>query len=290
MKKRASKINLFKYLDYRSYLLDWYRELKTSRNSVSFREFSKRAGLKSTGYLKLVMEGKRNLTDESVEQFILALGLNKQEQEFFRSLVHYNQAKTIEQKDAGYQRLLRSRKFSQLRKIDKEQYEYYADWYHPVVRELILSTKYDGTPESIAKQISPAVTPAQVEKSIQLLEKLGFIEKTPENRWKQASSLVSTGAEVASHIVFTYQKNLLDLSKETLQALPPAKRDVSTMTLGIAPGRLPQLKKMIQDFRKEVLKLVAVDTEIDKVVQLNIQLFPLAESASNAEQTTGAAT
>lgn len=278
MKKRASKIKIFNYLDYRLYLKDWYRDLKTSGDPVTFRDFSKRAGLKSTGYLQMVMEGERNLGEESLGQFIIGLGLKKQEEEFFRNLVYYNQAKTNEEKDLYYQRLLRSRKFNQLKPIEKEQYDYYADWYHPVVRELVVSEKFDGTPASIAHQISPKITPAQVEKSILLLEKLGFIEKTCDNRWKQASSLVSTGAEVASHIIFNYQKNILDLTKTALENISPRERDISTMTLGVSEGRLPQIKKMIQEFRKEVLKLVSMDANVKHVVQFNIQLFPLTES------------
>lgn len=280
MRALPAKINVFTYMDYRKFLQDWYHAAKKSRAPISFREFSKRAGLKSTGYLKLVMEGARNLSPESLDQFIVALDLQKQEQDFFRNLVHYNQANASDEKNVHYQRLVRSRKFQELRPITREQYDYYADWYHPVVRELVVSHQFDGTPESIAAQIFPTITAAQVEKSIQLLHTLGFIEKTAKHRWKQSSSIVSTGAEVASHVVFSYQKNLLDLAKEVLEHLPTQERDVSTMTLGIVADRIPELKKMIQNFRRDVLKLVALDTNVDQVVQLNLQLFPLTKSAA----------
>ncbi len=221
------------------------------------------------------MDGERNLTEESLSQFIIGLKLNKQEQDFFRNLVFYNQAKTNEQKDLYYQKLLRSRKYNQLRPIERDQYEYYSTWYHPVVRELAVSQKFDGTFESISKLLSPEISPSQVEKSIELLEKLRMIERTKDGRWKQASTLISTGAEVSSVAIFNYHKILLDLSKEILDKTPASQRDISTMTLGIVKGRLPQLKKKIQEFRQEILKLVAMDTEPDEVVQLNIQLLPM---------------
>lgn len=275
-----SRINLFQYRDYRRFLRDWYAAAKKSRGSFSFRTFSKRAGFRSTNFFKLVMDGERNLTEKSVIPFMVGLNLNKQEQEFFRSLVFYNQADTDRERDAHYRRLLQSRKFSQLKSIEKRQYDYYSNWYHPVVRELVVSKECDGTPEWIAGKISPPITPAQVEKSIEILEALGFIEKTGPGKWRQASSLVSTGPEVVSHVVLNYHQNLLDLTKEVLETVPPTERDISTMTLGVVKGRIPELKKRVQEFRKEVLKMVSVDTVPEEVVQLSIQLFPLTRSSA----------
>ncbi|MFO1462854.1 MAG: TIGR02147 family protein [bacterium] len=277
MKGPSSAVSVFHYLDYRKFLRDWYQEAKASRGSFSFRTFSKRAGFQSTNFFKLVMDGDRNLTEESISKFTLALKLNKQEQEFFRNLVFFNQAKTNEQKSHYYAKLLQSKKYSELKPIEKNQYEYYSAWYHPVIRELAVSKKCDGSPDSIARQLSPEVSVAQVERSLQLLESLGFIQKTSDGRYRQASPLVSTGAEVASLVVFNYHKLLLSLCQEVMDQSSPVRRDVSTMTLGIAKGRIPQLKKKIQEFRQEVLKLVADDAEPDEVVQLNIQLFPLTQ-------------
>lgn len=277
MKKDPSKINLFAYVDYRKYLKDLYQQAKRSRGSFSFRLFSKRAGFKSTNFLKLIMEGDRNLSEDSLSKFIIGLKLNKQEQEFFRNLVYFNQAKAHEQKDLYYKRLLRSRKYNQLKPIEREQYDYYSAWYHPVVRELVVSKKFDGSIESLARQISPEIPPAQIQKSIELLERLGFIQKTSKGKWKQASSLVSTGSEVPSVMVFNYHKLLLDLTKEILDTVPSPRRDISTMTLGMAQGRIPEIKKKIQEFRQEILKMVAMDNTPDEVVQLNIQLFPLTQ-------------
>lgn len=278
--RRPSPINVFEYTDYRAFLRDWYETAKKSGGTLSYRAFAQRAGLKSINFFKFVMEGARNLTEDSIVKFATALKLNKQEQEFFRGLVLYNQAKTPEEKNARYELLLRSRKYSQLKPIDRDQYEYYSTWYHPAVRELAASKEWDGTPGWIAKKLSPAITETQAERSISLLERLGFIEKTDDRRWKQSSTILSTGLELQSHVVHEYHKRILDLAKEVMDEVPPAQRDVSTMTLGIVRERLPQLKKKIQEFRQEILKLVSGDSEPQDVVQLNIQLFPLTSPST----------
>jgi uncharacterized protein (TIGR02147 family) len=225
----------------------------------------------------LVIQGKRNLTEESLKGFIIGLNLNKQEQEFFRNLVFFNQAKTHPDKNFYYHRLLQSKKFNQLKPIEKQHYEYYSTWYHPVVRELVASQEFDGTPEWIAKRLSPPITPAQASKSIELLEGLGFIKKIGDGRWRQSSTIVSTGPELTSVVVHNYHKTLLDLSKEVMDILSMKHRDVSALTLGVKRNHIPELRSKIREFRREILKMVTEDTEPEEVLQLNIQLYPVTK-------------
>ncbi len=270
-------INLFDYLDYRQYLRDFYNHSKKTHASFSFRDFSKKAGFKSPNFLKLVMEGDRNLTEDSLPPFMTGLGLNKQEQEFFRNLVFFNQAKSHERKDFYYQRLLQSRKFVELKPIHKDQYEYCSEWYHSVVRELVASSNFDGTPEWVSSQIHPVVTPGQVQKSLSMLERLKFLERDSEGRLRQVSSLVSTGAEVTSVDLVNYHVGMLDLTKEVFNSVLPHHRDVSALTLGIKKNLLPDLKEKIKNFRKEILELVSTDPDPQIVIQLNMQMFPLTK-------------
>lgn len=223
------------------------------------------------------MDEERNLTEKSIEPFMVGLGLNKQEKEFFRNLVFYNQAKREEQGNHFYQRLISSRKFSQLKPIEKHQYEYCSEWYHAIVRELVLSQEFDGTSEWIASRIVPPVSPAQIKKSIELLEKLGFITKGVDGRYRQSSELVSTGAEVSSLALYNYHLNLLDLAKRALGEIPASQRDISSLTLGMTRDQIPILKKKIQEFRSEILKISSLSEKTEEVVQIGIQMFPFTK-------------
>ena len=287
MTRRETTVNLFEYRDYRKYLKDWYGAAQNQRPRYSFRALAQRAGFKSSNFLMLVMQGKRNLTEESTAKVARALSLHKQEGEFFRNLVLFNQAETHEEKDIHFRQLIQSKKFSLLRPIEKKNYEYYSSWYHPVVRELVVAKEFDGTPEWIAEKIYPPITPAQAAKSIELLEKIGLIEKTQDNKWKQPQTLLTTGPELISVVVHNYHKALLDLTLGIMDKLSMRYRDVSAMTLGIRRERLPQLRDKVREFRREILKLVADDTEPDDVVQLNIQFFPVTKIAEGESEKKG---
>lgn len=272
--QRVSIVNPFVYTDYREFLRDWYKKAKAECH-FSFRVFSKRAGFTSPNFFKLVMDGERNLTEESLGKFVQGLGLNKQESEFFRNLVFFTQAKNHEERDHFYRLLLQSRKYNELKPIEKHQYEYCAEWYHAVIRELVTSPESDGTPEWIAEKLFPHVSVDEVRRSINLLARLGFIERREDGGWMQTTSILSTGAEVASVALLNYHKRLLDLAKEILESAPASQRDISSLTLGIPEDAVPMLKKKIQEFRQEILKLVSTAGETKDVVQLNIQLLPV---------------
>lgn len=279
MKDTDKKVSVFDYWDYRVFLTEWFKSAKSHNPAFSHRAFAKRAGFHSSNFPLLVMQGKRNLTDESLAHMMDGLKLNKQEREFFGSLVLFNQAKTNSEKDVFYRKLIRSKKYQKLRPMERAKYGYYSAWYHPIVRELAASTDCDGTPEWIARQIDPPITAEQAAKSIALLEELGFIEKTKDGKWRQTDTIISTGPEVHSVVIHNYHKKILDLAKVMMDRLSLKDRDVSALTVGVKRERIPEIRAKIAEFRREILKLVSEDTEPEQVAQLNIQFFPTRREA-----------
>ncbi len=83
--------NLFDYFDYREYLQDYYQFHKKRNSSYSYRLFARKAKLGSPNYLKLVVDGKRRITDRTLFQFARGLGLNRDEEKYFRELVLYQE-------------------------------------------------------------------------------------------------------------------------------------------------------------------------------------------------------
>src|SRR6187549_2774321 len=89
--RRRSPIDVFRYLDYRAFLADYYKARKG--RGFSYRAFSRAAGLGAPNYLKLVIAGQRNLTQATAERFASTCGLQGDAAEYFARLVAFNQAK-----------------------------------------------------------------------------------------------------------------------------------------------------------------------------------------------------
>src|SRR4051812_26586430 len=61
--REASAPRVFDFLDYRKYLKAFYEHAKrTSKGRFSYRVFSNQTGVDSPNYLKLIVDGQRNLT------------------------------------------------------------------------------------------------------------------------------------------------------------------------------------------------------------------------------------
>jgi len=83
--------SIFQYRDYRRFLYDFYHYKKLANPYYSYRLFSMKAGFRAPNLLKLVMDGQRNLTRESMEKFARALKLTDAESAYFAELVFHNQ-------------------------------------------------------------------------------------------------------------------------------------------------------------------------------------------------------
>jgi uncharacterized protein (TIGR02147 family) len=79
----AAAPDVFRFRDYRAYLRALYAHNKANGYGFSLRAFSKRAGLTSSNYLKLVMDGDRNLTSQAAGRFATACGLSGQAADYF---------------------------------------------------------------------------------------------------------------------------------------------------------------------------------------------------------------
>lgn len=78
---------IFDYHDYRIFLKDFFDYSKEKNGKFSFRFFAQRAGFNSGSILKLVIDGKKNLTNESINKISNGFKLKKREYEFFEKLV-----------------------------------------------------------------------------------------------------------------------------------------------------------------------------------------------------------
>ncbi|MBI2082313.1 MAG: TIGR02147 family protein [Deltaproteobacteria bacterium] len=269
--------DLFNYLNYRHFLKDYYREAKEKRGALfSFRTFSRLAGLKSPNFLKLVMEGKRNLGPQGIRGFSKALHLNKEESSFFEALVNFNQAPNDSERNQWYETLSRSRRYREIKQIEKDYFVYYSRWYYPAVRELVLLPDFKEDPQWIAERLFPPITPREAKVALELLLELGFLKRNSSGHLIQATRNMTTDREVVSLAIANFHREMIQKAAESIEKTPPEKRDISSLTLALSKEKFEEAKRRIQDFRRELNILLSDDQKVDSVYQLNFQIFNLS--------------
>lgn len=275
--KVHDKPSVFEYDDYRRFLGDAYSYYKANFSQFSFRYFAKRAGMASPNFLKLVIEGKRNLSLDSVPRFSEAFKLSKPESEFFAHLVAFNQAKSSAERGEAARLMIQSKGFLKIHPLQQAEYAYYANWYYIPIRELASFAEFKEDPAWIAGKISPRIAPVQAAQALADLESLGLLRRSSEGRLVQAQKSVTTGNEVTSSAVTRYHKDMLGLAADSIDRVPRERREISAACVPVSKKTAVKMKKMIQDFRLELLTLAGEDNEPETIYQLGIQLFPLSD-------------
>ena len=136
--------------------------------------------------------------------------------------------------------------------------------------------------EQVYRKIMPDVKESAVEKSLVFLESLGLVEARKENdsddkKYIKLKKDFSLGSAVPGLAIVRYHQEMLNLAKDSLITSPPAERDVSSVTISVNPDQIESIKNEIDQLRKHLLSLSSQADGEGKVMQVNIQLFPLSK-------------
>jgi uncharacterized protein (TIGR02147 family) len=268
--------DIFGYIDFREYLRDAYAALKASQRGFSYRAFARKAGMSSPNFLKLVIDGKRNLGSTSIGQFAKALDLGTRETEFFRELVTFNQAGTAAEKNEHFERLGKYRKHKRVHKLDRDMFKYLSRWYYPAIRELANCDGFREDPKWIAAQIRPKITSAQAKEALDILLDLKLLVRDAAGKIQQGQTLMSTGPEVRSLAVGNFHRQMMERAADSIETIDREHREISGVTVALSAEGFAQFKQKIHELRAELLELSAQEQSPQRVVQFNFQAFPLA--------------
>jgi len=275
--------NIYNFSDYREFLKDRYRQLKDADPLFSFRYFSKQAGFGSPNYLKLVMDGKRNLSAEAIGKFAKGLRLDNHESEYFRYMVEYNQCDHAQKRKVYEAKLLYLRELFKVKTLIPELYDYYHDWYHAAIREVVRKGPVKNSPVAIGQDLVPVISEEEARSSVELLKKLNFVtEANGMLTSMQNPEIDSTSAALAQKM---YYEQMAELAAQSLYTQGPETQDFESITLSMPESKMGELRAKIKEWMT-VLSAANSHNPGDVVFQVNIQLFALSKSHAGREEET----
>jgi uncharacterized protein (TIGR02147 family) len=277
--------NIFSYLDYRSFLRDWFAWKKEEMPRYSHRAFVRRTGQKSPSLLVDVIEGRRNLPDATAIAFCKTMKLGKEESLFFRALVRFDQARTTEEKDEAWQEISASKRYREAGPIEGAMYESLSHWHHAAIRELAAVPGFRADPSWIARRVHPPIEPAQAEEALDALFTCGLLVRTEEGEVVPGEPTMVSPTEVqwvVSQAVSRYHRDMLGLAAASLENVSHEHRHFSAVTAAVPASTLPLLREELTRMSKRLLDLVSThDTDPEEVVQVQLHFFPLTDIAGD---------
>lgn len=269
--------NIFEYYDYRLYLKDLVEHERVRNPVFSNRYIVQKAGFKSPTALKHVVDGRRNLSLESANKFATALKIEGIRRHYFLTLVLFNQTESLAEREKYLKELVELKSSENPKLLQEAKYEVLSKWYHLAIREIVDLPDFKNSVKWISRILTPQITMQDAADSIDLLKKLGLIQKS-DGRYKQSESLLETDERVRSVKVAEYHRQMIKLGADSITTFPSEQRDISGTTLRISRQDVHNIKVLLKEFRKKLLNLAAHSTDADQIYQLNFQFFPLVLS------------
>lgn len=266
--------NIFKFLDFRGFMREYFDHAKLVDDGFSMRTFLGKVShsLSSSGLLSAVLKGTRNLSPALRLKFAQVMGLKEKEAQYFNLLVQFNQAKSMEEKNHFFQQLSRFRE-SKAKTVSEGQYGFYSKWYYLVVWCYFGLDRTGKNPHEIAKRISPHVSAAQVEESIAKLLQLNLIKKTA-NGYAPTESHITTEDEVRDMVANHHHKEFIQMAARMVDEIPPAQRQYNTLVFSVSKEAFEIVKERMVTFQEELREIMARDSKEEMICTLSMQLYP----------------
>lgn len=273
------------FTDYRQYLQVFYlfkrAQSQTSLRPYSYAVFAAAADIKSPNYLKLIIDGQRNLSSEMAKKFARALGLNKDETEEFLALVDFTQATEPLERNRYLKVLadLRVRKQIRTGEINQETWDKVPSWVTWVLYALADQAGVEFRPEELFELMRGKARPDDIRRGLERLLESGEMIRDPLNNQVYKGRELMVGSEnVPAALVRKLQAELIYLGLESLFQDHPQDREFGAQTFCLTEKEFEEMRFELRQFRKRWIKDVTVArkrSKGDRVYQLNIQLFPV---------------
>lgn len=285
----SEKPNLSNYTNFRKYLEDFYTyKVNTEKNALhpySYKIFSAAANIKSPSYLKLIIEGQRNLSPSMVQKFAKALRLEKNEIPEFQALVDYGQAKDPLERNRALKTLneLRTQRLLKQGEINQNTWNKVSNWLTWVLYSMADQEGVNFTPQQIQKLLRGRTTLARVKKATQCLIQSGELVENPSTgEVKKGRLLINDSQNVSTEMIRKIQSELIYIGLESLFQDDITDREFGSVTMALTEDEFEKMKFELRQMKKRFFKDIAKNrekTKGDRVYQLNIQLFPVTDRA-----------
>jgi uncharacterized protein (TIGR02147 family) len=276
---------LGQYLDYRLYLSDYYvfkkKQTQNNLRPYHYGIFAAAANIKSPQYLKLIIEGKRNLSDVMILKFATALHLNKSQTEEFRLMVLWTQETDPSIRNQHLRDLNEFRVNQSVEEgiIDIQTVKKIPNWIGWIIYAMLDQEGVTFQIDELKILLRQKASESEITDAIQRLVNIGQIVKDEQTgSLKKGRVLVENPEDIPVPLIKKLQTQLMYLGLESLYQDQPTEREFGTLTLCLTEPEFEELRFQLRKMRKQIHKdttIKRMSKKGDRIYQLNLQLFPV---------------
>ncbi len=154
--------------------------------------------------------------------------------------------------------------------LPSEKYHLLQRWYYLPLLNLCYLSHQKASRDWIASQLR--ITLSEAKEGVDTLVREGFLRIERGKLVRTVPSL-HTKDEIPSNQIRRYHQSILRLSHHSIEREGIDRREYQTMCLPIAKDKLPEAKKRIRQFHKELASFLEAGNS-NELYYLSVQLFP----------------
>jgi len=141
----------------------------------------------------------------------------------------------------------------------------------------VTTKDFKNSPVWIAKKLG--ITTDEAREAVDRLLRLGLLVETGKTL-KMADRLSEVAPKKSETAVREHHAQMMKRAQEALETHTDEAawmmREISSLSLGCDPSKIPEAKTLIKKFKEDLTQLVTTG-EIRSVYQFNVQLFPITK-------------
>lgn len=278
---------LFDYDDFRKFLQDYFEEQKKMRAVFSHRFFAAKAGFSSSSYCLNVIRGRFNLTQKSIEKIAKAMEFEPLQKSYFEALVQYNQAHQVDERENAWDQILQIRKQLEFSHITTREQVYFSKWYYPIVRELAVSSNWNGDYMTLARLVEPQITTEEAREAIKNLQEMGIIRQVDadngEVRFEETAQMLDA-TRIPPMALRQIRREYMQHAIGAVESKPKQERFAAFTTLAMSESSYDYAVEVLEEARKKIITRAANDPNVERVYEMMLVAFPMSKKVSKEDK------
>lgn len=264
---------IFEISDYREILQMELKKRCDANPSYSLRAFAGKLLLPASS-LSEILNNKAGLSLAKAKIIAAKLNFTDVEQDYFVTLVECAHARSKRDRELAKIRLL---KFNQIvdKNIDIDTWKFIAEWYHVGILELSKVKGFKSEPRWIGAKLG--ITAKEARAACDRLLRLGILRTERGNLKPTGRWLLTSPDEIPSESIKQFHLNLLRKASSAVYEQTIEQRNYSSLVMAIDTEKLPEAKKMIQEFNRKLNTLMTASTDRKSLYCFGTQLFRVGE-------------
>lgn len=253
MDSRPQRPRVYDYIDVLSYLQSYYKFRKSNDKGFSYEAWAGELGLNSRSFLRMMVSGKKNLSQKFVEAFAHLNFSTKNEDTYFTYMVKYSQSYSAKDRQQYSQKMLELLKHEHGAQIVSENADLVSEPLLPRLLSLLCFSDLRATVAKCARILK--LEPAKIEEALHKLRSMKLVEEVEadgQKVWLALSDVFHVPDNYGSfNLIKFHEKSLSDALLAFHQ--PKELRRYKSLFVPLDEKNLEKFNTALEDFISEQL-------------------------------------